>query len=154
MGKVYIGNMLKKMRNEENLTLDELVNRLNSFAGEKAFNKGTISKWENGKEEPRLSTLKIIADFYSVSIDTFNTEMNKSSSTEYPDLFLPEHAALAHRFVRDKRPLGANGINLNAMTDEQAIAYANLIKKADRLADEEAEIHVFRAAIEDELKKK
>ena len=34
------------------------------------FNKGKLSKWENDREEPKLSALKYVADFYDVSVDS------------------------------------------------------------------------------------
>ena len=36
------------------------------------FNKGKISKWENDREEPRLSSVKILADYFDVPLDYFN----------------------------------------------------------------------------------
>lgn len=68
-----IGNKIRELRKKHNLTLDELANNLNNrYPDTMNFNKGKISKWENNKEEPRLSSVKILADFFDVPLDYFN----------------------------------------------------------------------------------
>lgn len=65
-----IGETIRTLRKNENLTLEELANKLNKIYPDTVnFNKGKLSKWENGKEEPKLSSLKILADYFDVSID-------------------------------------------------------------------------------------
>lgn len=65
-----IGETIRTLRKNENLTLEELANKLNKmYPNTVNFNKGKLSKWENGKEEPKLSSLKILADYFDVSID-------------------------------------------------------------------------------------
>lgn len=72
--KVTLGEKLKQLRKDKNITLEELAIKLNSTVklDERdiiSFNKGKLSKWENDKEEPKLSGLKYVADFYGVLID-------------------------------------------------------------------------------------
>ena len=68
-----IGSKIRELRKKHNLTLDELANNLNNRYPETMnFNKGKISKWENDKEEPRLSSVKILADYFDVPLDYFN----------------------------------------------------------------------------------
>ncbi|MFL2118600.1 helix-turn-helix domain-containing protein [Marinilactibacillus psychrotolerans] len=76
-----IGENLKRIRKENKLTLEQLAEALNNKSnGEMNFNKGRISKWENGKEEPRLSSVKLIADFYGINIDSlYSSESSKLS---------------------------------------------------------------------------
>lgn len=78
-----IGKNLKRIRKQHKLTLEQLANGLNKISeGEMNFNKGRISKWENGKEEPRLSSVKLIADFYGINIDSLYTnEVSKNNIT-------------------------------------------------------------------------
>lgn len=65
-----IGEGIKARRLQSNMTLEELADALNEkFPGVINFNKGKLSKWENGKEEPRLSSIKLIADFFNITID-------------------------------------------------------------------------------------
>ena len=68
-----IGNRIKELRKSHNLTLEELADTLNkNYPDTINFNKGRISKWENNREEPRLSSVKILADFFDVPLDYFN----------------------------------------------------------------------------------
>lgn len=68
-----IGSKIRELRKKHSLTLDELANNLNNRYPETMnFNKGKISKWENDKEEPRLSSVKILADYFDVPLDYFN----------------------------------------------------------------------------------
>ena len=68
-----IGTKIRELRKNNKLTLEELADALNQkYPNTINFNKGKISKWENNKEEPRLSSVKIIADFFNVPLDYFN----------------------------------------------------------------------------------
>ena len=68
-----IGNRIKELRKSHNLTLEELADTLNKkYPDTINFNKGRISKLENNREEPRLSSVKILADFFDVTLDYFN----------------------------------------------------------------------------------
>lgn len=57
-----IAERLKFLRKEKNLTQTEL--------GEKVgIKRNTYSDWENGKTEPSLEKLIVLADFFEVSLD-------------------------------------------------------------------------------------
>lgn len=62
------GIRLRQVRKEKGLTLDELAELYNSkFNG--GLNKGTLSKYENGKQEPMISAVDNLATILNVSID-------------------------------------------------------------------------------------
>lgn len=70
-----IGNKIKGLRKKNRMTLQELADNLNKrYPDTINFNKGKLSKWENDKEEPRLSSVKILADYFEVPLDYFNDE--------------------------------------------------------------------------------
>ena len=74
-----IGTKIRELRKNHKLTLEELAVALNQkYPNTINFNKGKISKWENNKEEPRLSSVKIIADFFDVPLDYFNDVLSVS----------------------------------------------------------------------------
>lgn len=80
------GTSLRNLRKEQELTLEQLADKLNSIdqKNRKGFTKGRMSKWENDKDEPRLASVKLIADFFNVSVDYFyesNTLLNKAYKT-------------------------------------------------------------------------
>lgn len=62
-----IGQRIKEKRNSLNLTQEELAKQLNDKFGLK-INKGMISKWENGREEPSLSNVRHLSSFFNVSM--------------------------------------------------------------------------------------
>ncbi|MFQ3801732.1 XRE family transcriptional regulator [Staphylococcus xylosus] len=70
-----VGKGLKRLRKQNNLTMEELVNDLNNkYPDVVKLTKGKISKWENEKEEPRLSSAKVIADYFNVAINELYDE--------------------------------------------------------------------------------
>lgn len=78
-----IGKKLKMLRSKSDLSLDELATHLNNSVNKDEeqyvmFNKGKLSKWENDREEPKLSALKYVADFYDVSIDSIISDKDNS----------------------------------------------------------------------------
>lgn len=66
-----LGTKLKLLRKEKNYTLDELAASLNKVYPHARYTKGRLSVWENNKQDPHLSTLKEIADYFGVSVDYF-----------------------------------------------------------------------------------
>lgn len=61
MDQIKIGRFLKDLRKGNNLTQEQLAERLNVSAR-------TVSRWETGNNLPDLSILVEIADFYDVDI--------------------------------------------------------------------------------------
>lgn len=83
-----LGDNLKRIRKEKGLTLDTLSEALNNLNSGISFNKGKLSKWENNKEEPKLSSLKILADFYNIPIDILidNQDINLTAKNKIASL--------------------------------------------------------------------
>lgn len=63
-----INERLKLLRTEKGLTMDMLVWDINSKYGID-LNKGLVSKWENGINEPSLRYATYLAQYYDVSLD-------------------------------------------------------------------------------------
>lgn len=76
-----LGSKLKQLRTEHRMTLQEMADALNARNEESNFNKGRLSKWEHDTDEPRLSSLKQVADLFDVSIDYFFDETPSSSTS-------------------------------------------------------------------------
>lgn len=73
MDQQKIGLFLKKLRNEKNLTQEELAEQLN-------VSSRTVSRWENGINLPDISLLVDLAEFYQVSIPEIIDGERKSES--------------------------------------------------------------------------
>lgn len=79
-----IGTRIRSLRKSNKLTLEELANRLNSRNSSSGFTKGRLSKWENDREEPKLSSLNQVAQFFNVDIDYFFNESQPSNASSPP----------------------------------------------------------------------
>lgn len=60
--KDIFAERLKELRGEHNIPQEKL-------AADLGVGNGTISLWENGKREPKLSNLILLAQYFGVSID-------------------------------------------------------------------------------------
>ena len=64
----HFGSKLSEIRKEKHLTLEQLAQMYNDrFNG--GLNKGTLSKYENGKQEPFSSVIANLAMLLNVSVD-------------------------------------------------------------------------------------
>lgn len=79
-----IGTRIRSLRKSRKLTLEELANQLNSRNSSSGFTKGRLSKWENDREEPKLSSLNQVAQFFNVDIDYFFNESQPSNASSLP----------------------------------------------------------------------
>ncbi len=55
-------NILRELREEKGLTQLQLAEELH-------FSLSIVNKWENGKKNPSVETIKILAKFFNVTTD-------------------------------------------------------------------------------------
>ena len=73
MDQERFGNLIKKIRNDNNLTQKEFADKYN-------VTYQAVSKWENGKNMPDSLLIKKICDDFNLKIeDLFNGEVKKKS---------------------------------------------------------------------------
>ena len=73
MNQDKIGKFLASLRKENNLTQEDIAEKLN-------VNVKSVSRWENGRNLPDPSIMKEICKIYNVSInELFNGEKVKKS---------------------------------------------------------------------------
>jgi transcriptional regulator with XRE-family HTH domain len=64
-----LANKIKDLRLSKHLTMDMFVDKMNeSFQVE--ISKGTVSKWEQGLNEPSLRLAKYLCLLYGISLDS------------------------------------------------------------------------------------
>ena len=63
-----IKDRIKELRIEKGLTLDMLVFDINNKYNVE-LNKGLVSKWENGHNDPSLKYAGYLAQYFDVSLD-------------------------------------------------------------------------------------
>ena len=120
------GEKLKKLRNENRLTQDELAERL-------YVTRTAISKWETDKGYPNIESLKAIASFFSITVDdllssdeilTIADEEQKQARKRFIDLifglldicnslllFLPLFASKSGDVIKESSLLMLSGVS-------------------------------------------
>lgn len=71
-----LGCKLKDLRKSHNLTMEQLADKINTKYDTK-INKGMLSKWENNLGEPSLENMRVLSNFYNVSLDYLLNIENK-----------------------------------------------------------------------------
>ena len=61
------GERLRGLRSERGLSMDALCDQFNKTQSQIRLNKSTVSRYEKGTQEPMLSTVAAIAEFFGVS---------------------------------------------------------------------------------------
>lgn len=105
-----IGERVKKLRKVRNITQDELGAVLGDRTTGKPLSRGQVSNLETGKRNLNIHQIKILADYFNVSIETLGC---KTDAIETVDLL--ERAKLI--FESDNVPL-----------EEKQDLYENIMK--------------------------
>ena len=66
---VEIGEKIKLLRKEKQLTIDMIVADMNAKYPELAINKSMLSRWENNQNVPSLDNAKYLSMYFDVSLD-------------------------------------------------------------------------------------
>jgi len=65
-----IGERIKELRLERDLSMDMLVTDINiRYSPSRPINKSMVSRWEKGENEPTLENAKYLSMYFDVSID-------------------------------------------------------------------------------------
>ncbi len=82
MNQDKIGNFIKSIRLENNLTQKELADRL-------GVTYQAVSKWENGKNVPDIGIMKQISEEFNINIDEIlNGEKQVKKKKDYSKLYI------------------------------------------------------------------
>lgn len=68
MNIVGIGEKLKQLRDERDMSMDNLVADLNQKY-ELNLTKSMVSRWEANKNDPSLTYARVIVKYFNVSLD-------------------------------------------------------------------------------------
>lgn len=130
---------LRYLRKERGMSQDELADKL----GYKSFT--TIQKWESGVSEPSVSTLKVIANIFGVSMDQMiNQDLSVPSSSSATPLRLSEqeeHLVVSFRCLNEEgREKAVERIDelldVPKYQNEVCDAYINANRFADKIKRE------------------
>ena len=112
-------NNLRYLRKQRGISQDALANKL----GYKSFT--TIQKWESGVSEPSVSTLKIIANIFGVSMDQMINE-------DLSDLSQPSSSAPELELTEQEERLVENFHRLSDSQQARLLAYLDGLLDAGR----------------------
>lgn len=62
------GERLRKLRLQQNKTMDKVVNEFNEQFGT-SISRSNVSRWESGENEPSLSMAKRLCAYYGITAD-------------------------------------------------------------------------------------
>ena len=105
-----IGERVRQLRKARNITQDELGAVLGDKISGKALSRGQVSNLETGKRNLNIHQIKILADYFNVSIETLGC---KSDEIETVDLL--ERAKMIFE-------------NKNVSLEEKQDLYENIMK--------------------------
>lgn len=105
-----IGNRVRQLRKSRNITQDELGIVLGDRTTGKPLSRGQISNLETGKRNLNIHQIKILADYFNVSIETLGCKTDEIDTVD-----LLERARLI--FENDNVPL-----------EEKQDLYENIMK--------------------------
>ena len=73
MDQCMIGEFLKELRKDKNITQEQLAEKMN-------VSRRTVSRWETGSNMPDLDILVELSDFYNVDLrDIFNGKRRENN---------------------------------------------------------------------------
>lgn len=105
-----IGNRVRQLRKTRNITQDELGVILGDKTTGKPLSRGQVSNLETGKRNLNIHQIKILADYFNVSIETLGCKADEVATVD-----LLERAKLI--FENDSVPL-----------EEKQELYENIMK--------------------------
>lgn len=150
-----IGSKIRELRKKNNLTLDELEKRLNAkYPNTVNFNKGKLSKWENNKDEPRLGSVAILADFFGVSVDYFMDKQinnDKSKIQVIYDQLVPARQDNVMNYAENQLHEQENNIISISDDRNRIIAHVEGVVAAGLGSYQEENLHMEVNLIEDEV---
>lgn len=77
-----IGDRVKQLRKTRGITQDELGVVLGDKITGKPLSRGQVSNLETGKRNFNIHQIKVLADFFNVSIETLGFESNKIEAVD------------------------------------------------------------------------
>ncbi|MGJ8902478.1 XRE family transcriptional regulator [Staphylococcus aureus] len=137
------GKILKKLRQDSNLTIEELAQKLNKIYGTK-LSKSSISRWENSGADPKLEFVRILTDFFKVESSVFFGSYNTTSIDTLSEINVTS-SQLQH--PRQQKVLECAEEQLEEQRKEEE---AKVKKSADKTS--KSKVAPFKAHVDDIIK--
>ena len=144
MDQIKIGEFLKELRKEKNMTQEQLADKF-------FVSRRTVSRWETGSNMPDLDVLVELADFYDVDLrDIFNGQRRESDmNAELKDTLL-QAADYTNDIKKKINPRTKGIVIINPNNPTGALYPEDVLKEIVKLA-EENDLIIFSDEIYDRL---
>lgn len=119
------GSRIKKLRTDNQMTLEELADKINDKFGT-ALTKGMISRWENNLTDPILEHMRVIAMYFDCSLDYLlylSDEAKPTILKKFPTRFTKPDEARA--FLSLTTVFTQDGYDIGLLNDDDVISFAN-----------------------------
>ena len=81
------GNKFKVLRTRYGMTQNDIAKHL-------GISQQTVASWESNRTEPNIATIKLIAEYFNISVNYFFGEDNDSGdATQSPEFFIIQRNA-------------------------------------------------------------
>lgn len=121
-----IGEILKSLREEKNISMDEMVEQLKAYGVNPS--KSMISRWENNKADPSMEYARILSRFYNVTLDYIigTSDKKESRLKRYEDMIEFKTPQEAMSFILSQPAImGFGGFDPSKMSDDDVLDFAN-----------------------------
>lgn len=109
----------------------DLVNKSQTqVSKDTGINNKTLSGYERGVSEPDLKTLKLLSDYYNVSLNYLlgNSDIKNPYNEERDTYTVPEEftdPVSAREYVNRHQIFGSQGFDVDKLDDEDVVKFAN-----------------------------
>lgn len=121
-----LGEKLKNVRIENDLSMSELCNRLNKKYN-LSISKSMVSRWENNKAEPVNTFLAAYAKEFDLDMNYLlgiNEEKEKLITSLPDDYFTTPEDAI-NFLLNQKVIMAYTGVDIDTLSDDEKIQFAN-----------------------------
>lgn len=133
-----LGNLLKQLREEKNVSMDKMIEDLKSLYSI-SIAKSTISKWENNKADPSMENAKVLCNYFNISLDYLlglSKFKNKEEELEAHKYQMIEFANKHNKNFKEKKLID-NYNKLNDLGKDKLIEYSNDLIEAPKYLKED-----------------
>lgn len=142
--KLLIGKNIKRLRNEHNLTQEEIANHLGiSFQ--------SISKWERGDGYPDIEMLPTLANYFKVSIDELIGMNEIAESRKYDEINALWIANNEKELHRDNISLMKQALKLFPNDALLLVQLSTSLEKTDGSDEEKAKYLKESIAVQEQI---
>lgn len=158
MEKIKIGEVIKSLRRNKNITQEQLANLI-------GVSTPAVSKWESGTSYPDITVLPILANYFEVTIDELLNYKNELSKEEIEEIFkecealiqngkIDESLDLCEKYIRKYSSNYELKFNLSAIYTLAAVTETSDTDKHKKIVSRNIEILLDIVDNTNEIKEK